>query len=94
MLHHVGQPSAASRGLSSDFTAAVVGSSHDVKEQTMSRWLAPACALIVLLCPELARAQMGGRMGGGGGRLGRGGESKPDKPRVVEQGKTEKKPRQ
>ncbi len=59
----------------------------------MSRWLAPVCALIVLLCPELARAQMGGRMGGGGGRMGRGGDSKPDKPRVVEQGKPEKKPK-
>jgi len=31
-------------------------------------------------------------MGGGGGGLGKGGESKPDKPKIAEQGKGEKKP--
>jgi len=58
----------------------------------MIRWLAPACALTLLVCPDLARAQMGGRMGGGG-RMGRGGETKPEKPRVADQGKVEKRPK-
>ena len=66
----------------------------------MIRWLAPACALILFVCPEIARAQMGGRMGGGGGRMGggggrmgRGGETKPDKPKVAVQGRGEKRPK-
>ncbi len=59
----------------------------------MKRWLAPACALILLVCPEPALAQMGGRMGGGGGRMGRGEKSKPDKPKVAQQGKGERRPK-
>ena len=58
----------------------------------MSRWQAPLCALILVVCPATARAQMGRGLGGGG-RMGRSGEQKPDKPKQVEQGQAPKAPK-
>ncbi len=62
----------------------------------MTRWLAPlACVGFLMLLPTVATAQMG-RMPGSGGRMGRGGDNKPEKPRVAVQGKqpvVKKKPK-
>jgi uncharacterized protein (TIGR04551 family) len=62
----------------------------------MTRWLTPlACVGFLMILPDGAAAQMG-RMPGSGGRMGRGGDNKPDKPRVATQGKepvVKKKPK-
>lgn len=62
----------------------------------MKRWLAPlACIGLLMALPDVAAAQMG-RMPGSGGRMGKGGANKPDKPRVAVQGKepvVKKKPK-
>jgi len=62
----------------------------------MTRWLAPlACFGFLMALPNVAAAQMG-RMPGSGGSMGKGGDDKPDKPRVAVQGKepvVKKKPK-